>query len=74
MFYAQKRRDGSEILGSNGIIMLDGRWSNHTAISYVKDLLSTNNLDNADSFTLYKGEKFTNSHPISGPIYLPRKG
>lgn len=70
MFYAQKRRDGVEILGSNGIIMLDGRISNTTAIWRVRKELSTYNLDCADSFQLFKGERFTGSRAVSQVVKL----
>lgn len=70
MFYAQKRRKGAEILGSNGIIMLDGRWSNTTARYYVVAQLSKYNLDCADAFQLFKGEKFSNARAVSAVISL----
>jgi hypothetical protein len=70
MFYAQKRRHNCEILGSNGIFMLDGRWSKRTAIEKIKDSLSSSNIDNADSFQLFKGERFTTARPVSVVIKL----
>jgi len=70
MFYAQKRRHNCEILGSNGIIMLDGRISISTAEWFVRQRLSESNLDCADSFQLFKGEKFSNSKAVSAIITL----
>lgn len=74
MFYAQKRRGGAEILGSNGIIMLDGRWSRSTAHRYVVDQLGKYNLDCADAYQLFKGEKFSNSHAVSPIVRLSAHG
>jgi len=70
MFYAQKRRKGAEILGSNGIIMLDGRISLTTAKWRVRKYLEQCNLDCADAFQLFKGERFSKSHAVSPVIPL----
>jgi len=70
MFYAQKRRHGCEILGSNGIMMLDARWSRSTAERYVVEHLKLYNLDCADAYQLFKGEKFTTAVAVSPVIPL----